>query len=116
MSEAFYHSVALILIIAGSFSLLSRLYTLLLCRRNCKGVFTVIAFYEDEASLADKVYTACCLSKYRVLGERKIYVIDKGISPYTKRHCREIISGMGQVYFIKEDKLAEIMIESSEVL
>ncbi len=106
MIQSLFHGFCLILIIIGIFFLLSRLYSLLLCKKNCKGIFTVVCCKENESLLAEKVYTACCLSKYMALGDRHIYVIDNGISPFTKRHCREIISGMGKVHFITEDKLS----------
>ncbi len=108
MIQSLFHGISLVLMVLGIFSILSRLYSLLLCRKNCKGVFTVVWCDENESLLSDKVYTACCLSKYMVLGERNIYVIDNGISPYTKRHCREIISGMGKVYFINEEELSHL--------
>lgn len=108
MIQSLFHAICLILIIIGTFSILSCLYSLLLCKKNCKRVFTVIYCDENETLLPDKVYSACLLSKYMVLGQRNVYVVDKGISPYTKRHCREIISGIGKVYFINEAELTHI--------
>lgn len=108
MIQSVLHAICLILIIIGIFSVLTRLYSIFLCKKNCKGVYTVVCCDENESLLAEKVYTACYLSKYMVLGERNVYVIDKGISPFTKRHCREIISGMGKVYFISEEEVSHL--------
>ncbi|MBQ7296318.1 MAG: hypothetical protein IJW86_09050 [Clostridia bacterium] len=108
MIQSLFHGFCLIFVIIGIFSVLSCLYTVLLCKKSCKGVYTVIYCDEDEALLADKVYTACCLSKYMAYGSRNVYVADNGISPYTKRHCREIISGIGRVHFISEDELTHL--------
>ncbi len=108
MLQSLFHGFCLIFVIIGIFFLLSCVYTLLLCKKSCTGVFTVIYCDEDEALLADKVYTACYLAKYMVLGSRNVYVVDKGISPCTKRHCREIISGIGRVHFISENELCHL--------
>ena len=74
----------------------------------------VVAAYDDDEELFDKIYRAHmqvnmhCFSKLQ-----PVYVIDCGISRNTKSSLLSYFSAYGQIIFIDKDNAADILSEKT---
>lgn len=107
MGESVSNAVCVILCLVGFFSVLWQLICRLLCKRDCDNIITVI-IDSNSSELPDKVYSALLLSKYRPLGKRDIYVVDKNVPQHIKILCETCVGSFGKVHFVSPEDVFNI--------
>ena len=114
MLYSFILAINLVLTLLGLYFLFHTIIFSILMKGE-KDHRIVVAGYEDDDDLFDKIYRAHLQINMHCYSQSKpVYVIDCGLSHVSKTRLLSYFSAIGQIIFVSQDNIAHVLCERKD--